>query len=138
MTAKKPRLMLVEDNPGDVRLFRWALEHAKISCELMVLEDGGAALALVDRENQAPAPSVPDLVVLDLNLPKASGKEVLAAMRDTAAFSQVPVVIWTSSKAMSDKAQLDALRVKRYLLKPAELNEFMTLGALIGDLLKPV
>jgi len=127
--------VLVEDNPGDVGLFRWALDQAHIEYELTVIQDGGAALDLIRQEESSSEPNVPDLVVLDLNLPKANGREILAAMRSAKAFENVPVVIWTSSKAMTDRAQLDMLRVTRYLVKPSELREFATLGVSISELL---
>ena len=125
MNAKshKTQLLLVEDNPGDVDLFRWALESANLICDLTVLRDGGAALEHFHREDAASNPQIPNLVVLDLNLPKASGSVVLTRMRSTSAFARVPVVIWTSSSAVRDRRQVDALNVCRYLVKPSEITE---------------
>jgi CheY-like chemotaxis protein len=135
-SERTARLILIEDNPGDVGLFRWALHQAGVECELTVIQDGGAALELIRRENRASEPNVPDLVILDLNLPKASGKEILAAMRSAPAFANVPVVIWTSSNALTDREQLEALRITRYLVKPSELREFKTLGVSISEMLR--
>src|SRR6266700_5710060 len=91
--SRKVQVLLVEDNPADVELLRMALKNAGVDCELTVLEDGAEALALVrQRENDARA-SIPDLAVLDLNLPKIGGLEVLEAMRASRAFAGTRVAI---------------------------------------------
>ena len=133
---QKPRVLIIEDNVGDVGLFRWALEQAGVDCELSILGDGGAAFDWMREENSSADPAVPDLIVLDLNLPKASGREILTAMRSTAVFADVPVVVWTSSNAPGDRAQLQKLSVSRYLVKPSELAEFVKLGKIIRELLE--
>ncbi len=129
--GRKARLLIIEDNPGDVTLLSLALERAGVDCEVSVIEDGGAAIELLRQKE----PPIPDLVILDLNLPKADGREVLSAMRSVEAFADVPVVIWTSSNAPHEREQLNALRVTRYLVKPPDLNEFLKLGDVIGDVL---
>jgi DNA-binding response OmpR family regulator len=126
---------LVEDNPGDVELFRWALKKAGVDCELTVIRDGAEALAKVRGEDASASPDTPDLVVLDLNLPKADGHEILAAMRATRAFSNVPVAILTSSTSLRERKRLEALRIARYLAKPPNLKEFVRLGSAVKDLL---
>ena len=133
--SQKTQLVLVEDNPGDVDLFRWALESANLNCELTVLRDGGSAMEHFYREATAESPRIPTLVILDLNLPKASGSEVLARMRSTTAFATVPVVIWTSSSAVRDRRQVDALNVCRYLVKPSEITELEKVGTAIREVL---
>lgn len=125
-------LLIIEDNPGDVTLLGLALQRAGVQCDVSVIEDGGAALEFFRQEK----PHVPDLVILDLNLPKADGREVLSAMRSTRMFSNVPVVIWTSSNAPHERAQLNALGFTRYLVKPPDLNEFLKLGEVIRDVLE--
>jgi CheY-like chemotaxis protein len=134
--GRKPRLLMIEDNQGDVDLFRWALEDAGVNSELSVIDDGGEALEFVRHESASTGASIPDLVILDLNLPKASGREILAAMRGTPVFANVPVVIWTSSNARLDRTQLDALRIKRYIVKPPELSELIKVGVLIREVLE--
>jgi chemotaxis family two-component system response regulator Rcp1 len=131
--GRKPRVLIIEDNAGDIGLFRWALEQAGVECELSAIADGGAALEFARRETES---EIPDLVILDLNLPKANGREILAAMRSAAALADVPVVIWTSSNALGDRSQLAPLRVTRYLVKPAELGEFRKLGVTIREVLE--
>jgi CheY-like chemotaxis protein len=134
--GRKPRLVMIEDNQGDVDLFRWALEEAGVNCELSVIDDGGAALEFVRHESGSTGANTPDLVILDLNLPKASGKEILAAMRGAPAFANVPVVIWTSSNARLDRTQLDALRINRYIVKPPELSGLIKVGISIREVLE--
>ena len=124
-------MLIIEDNPGDVTLLNLALQRSEVDCEVSVIDDGGAALEFV-RQNGSP---VPDLVILDLNLPKADGREVLSAMRSIEAFANVPVVIWTSSNAPHERAQLNALRITRYVVKPPELNEFLKLGDIVKGML---
>jgi len=124
-------LLIIEDNPGDVTLLNLALQRSEVDCEVSVIDDGGAALEFV-RQNGSP---VPDLVILDLNIPKADGREVLSAMRSIEAFANVPVVIWTSSNAPHERAQLNALRITRYVVKPPELNEFLKLGDIVKGML---
>ena len=124
-------MLIIEDNPGDVTLLNLALQRSEVDCEVSVIDDGGAALEFV-RQNGSP---VPDLVILDLNIPKADGREVLSAMRSIEAFANVPVVIWTSSNAPHERAQLNALRITRYVVKPPELNEFLKLGDIVKGML---
>jgi CheY-like chemotaxis protein len=124
-------LLIIEDNPGDVTLLNLALQRSEVDCEVSVIDDGGAALEFVRQKE----PLVPDLVILDLNLPKADGREVLSAMRSIEAFANVPVVIWTSSNAPHERAQLNALRITRYVVKPPELNEFLKLGDIVKGML---
>lgn len=135
-TLRRARLLMIDDNPGDVGLFRWALQHAGVDCDLSVIGDGGEALAFVRHEDDSHQIEIPDLVVLDLNLPKVSGGEILAAMRSTETFSTVAVIIWTSSNAVSDRSQMEALRIKRYLVKPPEIGGFIELGEFIKQTLE--
>lgn len=127
----KRRILIIEDNPGDVLLFRLALSEAGIDCELSELSDGGAAMAFASGQE----PPVPDLVVLDLNLPKASGSEILIALRAAPALHAVPVVIWTSSNAQTDRQQLEQIGVVRYLQKPPDLSNLRALGVTIKEIL---
>jgi CheY-like chemotaxis protein len=131
-STRRPRILIIEDNPGDVLLFQVALRDAGLDCELSEISDGRAALDFVRKEHA----TLPDLVVLDLNLPKASGREILAEIRATPAFRPIPVVIWTSSNARIDRAQLEELGFTRYLVKPPELQQLGPLGATIKDILE--
>jgi CheY-like chemotaxis protein len=129
--TRKYRILLIEDNPGDSLLFRLALSDAGVDCDIAELNDGGAALEFVRTQTGPP----PDLIVLDLNLPKASGKEILAAIRATPVFQPVRVVIWTSSNARTDRTHVENLGVTGYLIKPPELSDLAPLGAAIRGIL---
>ena len=129
------KILMIEDNPGDVELFRFALEHAKLNCELIVISDGGEALALIE-EDSSPTREMPDLVLLDLNLPKVGGREILTAMRSGTAFVSVPVVIFTSSSSRREREELEPLRVARHITKPSDLDEFLKIGAVVREVLE--
>jgi CheY-like chemotaxis protein len=125
------KVLVIEDNPADVVLLKVALRRAGIECELSVIADGGAALEMV----RAQEVTAPDLVIMDLNLPKVGGGEILAAMRSSVHFGDVPVVILTSSNSIREREQLAAYKIVRHLTKPADLTEFFTVGTVIKDIL---
>ncbi len=139
MTARaggsKARILLVEDNPGDVELFRLALKKARLDCELTVLDDGADALALVRQQGKYIDVPVPDLVVLDLNVPKYDGVEILEAMRANPAFGDVRVTILSSSSSPRERDRIDKFRISRYITKPLDLDEFLKIGAILKELL---
>jgi two-component system response regulator len=132
----KTRILLVEDNPGDVALVRWALEGANIDFELTVIEDGGEALMLAQQLGKYAGAEAPDLAILDLNLPRNDGIEVLQAMRASRPFADVTVAILSSSTSPRERARLDALRVGRYIAKPSDLDEFRQVGHVLRDLIE--
>lgn len=122
------RILLAEDNPADVYLLKEALSvggHAGV--ELIVVTDGEQALDFVSRQD-APNGNV-DLIVLDLNLPKSDGSDVLRSIRDDSRFASVPVVILTSSDSPRDRAVAEKLGANSYLTKPSDLDDFLALGA---------
>jgi len=130
---EKHYLLVIEDNPADVDLLRRALATAELDCDLTVIDDGADALALF---RGAAAASVPDLAIVDLNLPKHGGLEVIEQMRANPSFADVPVVIMSSSSAPRDRSSLEKFRVQKYLVKPADLDEFMRMGWQIRELLQ--
>jgi len=118
-------ILLVEDNPGDVRLIKEAFREGKVLNILHVVEDGVEAMAFLRRENthaQAPRPS---LILLDLNLPRKDGREVLAEIKADENLKRIPVVILTSSKSEEDVFRTYNLHANAYVAKPMGLNEFM-------------
>ena len=118
-------ILLVEDNPGDVRLTKEAFEQAQISNAVHVVPDGIDALDfLYRRGDHADAPR-PDIVLLDLDLPRKNGDEVLAEIKDDPEVSRVPVVIMTGSEAEEDVVQSYDLRANAYLTKPVDPGEFI-------------
>ena len=118
-------VLLVEDNPGDVRLTREALKDAKVLNNLSVVPDGVEALAFLRRSGPYRAVPRPDLILLDLNLPKVDGREVLEEIKADEAFQHIPVVILTSSQAEQDILESYRLRANAYVTKPVDLEQFL-------------
>lgn len=131
---RKLKILVIEDNPGDVLLLKLALKAAELDCEFVVVTDGGAALAFVkDSENGGHAP-VFDLAVLDLNLPKNDGLEVLDAMRASRLYRNVPVAVLSSSSSRREQAKIERIRTARYITKPPTLDEYLAVGRTIKKL----
>jgi CheY-like chemotaxis protein len=123
------RIFLAEDNPADVYLLREALGvDQDTQLELLVVQDGEEALDFVYRRGKFASLPNPDLVVLDLNLPKSDGNDVLKAIRETDEFRDVPVVILTSSDSPKDRDAAERLGANGYITKPSDLDEFLSLG----------
>lgn len=125
----------MEDNAGDIYLFRQALKSAGLDFELTVIEDGAEALAFVRREGKYSASPTPDLAVLDLNLPKSSGTEVLEAMRQSKDFSNMPVAVMSSSATPREQAKMEQLGISRYITKPPNLEDFLQIGEVLKQVL---
>ncbi len=135
MKSGRSHILLVEDNEADVYLLRKAFEHAGLDVELTVIDDGASALTYVrGQENDRSIPR-PQAVLLDLNLPKSEGTEVLEALRQNADFSEVPVIVLTSSASPMDQRRIAHLKVDRFITKPPDLEEFLKIGNLVSDLL---
>lgn len=132
--TRQTRILLAEDNTGDVLLVREALSHHGIDAELTVQRDGEEMYTYIDRI-EAGEILCPDLILLDLNLPKRTGETLLARLKETKVCRDVPVVIITSSNAQRDRERVAALGARGYFRKPSDYDEFMTLGGLIGQLL---
>lgn len=122
---KPIEILLVEDNPGDVDLTREALEIGKLNNILHVVDDGEEAMAFLRREGQYAKTSRPDLVLLDLNLPRKNGREVLAEIKSDADLKRIPVVILTTSKAEEDILKTYNLHANCYVTKPIDLDQFI-------------
>jgi CheY-like chemotaxis protein len=136
MTAKsKSRILLVEDNAGDVELFRLAIRKARLDCEVTVLDDGAEALAMVRQQGKYSDAPLPDLVVLDLNVPKYDGIEILEAMRANPAYTQVRVAILSSSSSPRERGRIEQFHISRYITKPLDLDEFLAIGTILKGLL---
>jgi CheY-like chemotaxis protein len=125
-SATKPaRVLLVEDNPGDVRLTIEALKEGKVLSDVDHVPDGEAAMAFLRREGEYADAPRPDIVLLDLNLPKKDGREVLAEIKDDADLHTIPVVILTTSQAEEDIARTYDLHANCFVTKPVDLEQFM-------------
>ncbi|WP_321493377.1 response regulator [uncultured Desulfobacter sp.] len=127
MVPTKPQtatILLVEDNPGDAELAREALENSKFINQLHVAEDGVKAMAFLHRQEPYTDAPRPDIILLDLNLPKKDGREVLAEIKSDEKLKSIPVVILTSSKADEDVIRSYKLHANCYIAKPLDITRF--------------
>jgi two-component system, chemotaxis family, response regulator Rcp1 len=118
-------ILLVEDNPGDARLTREALRDAKVRNNLHVVLDGVEALAFLRRQGKHATVPKPDLILLDLNLPKMDGLEVLENIKADDQLRHIPIVILTTSQAEKDIIEGYRLRANAYVTKPVDLEQFL-------------
>jgi two-component system, chemotaxis family, response regulator Rcp1 len=118
-------VLLVEDSPGDVRLTREALKDAKMHISLHVVVDGIEAMAFLRRENQYADAPRPDLILLDLNLPRKDGRDVLKEIKESDALMSIPVVILTTSSSERDVEHSYKLHANCYITKPVDLEGFI-------------
>lgn len=126
-------VLLVEDSPGDVRLTQEAFREANAGLHLHIATDGVEAMTFLKQEgNRANAPR-PDLILLDLNLPKMDGREVLAQIKGNATLKTIPTIILTTSEAETDIARSYQLQANCYLTKPVELDSFESLVKSINE-----
>lgn len=126
-------ILLVEDSPGDVRLTREALKDAKVSNNLTVAGDGVEALEILRHQGPRPDVSRPDLILLDLNLPRKDGRQVLAEIKADPDLKRIPVVILTTSDAEEDILRTYELHANCYITKPVDLDQFMRVVKSIED-----
>ncbi len=126
-------ILLVEDNPGDVRLTKEAMKEAKMRNNLSVARDGVEAMAFLRREGEYADAPRPDVVLLDLNLPKKDGRSVLAEIKADPDLRRIPVVILTSSKAEEDVLNSYDLHANCYVTKPGDLEQFIEVVKSVGN-----
>jgi len=126
-------ILLVEDNPGDSRLAKEALKESKLKNNLYVAEDGVEAMNFLYKTGKYSKMPRPDLVILDLNLPKKDGREVLAEIKNDENLKRIPVVILTISKAEEDILKTYNLHANCYVTKPLDLDQFMKVVRSIED-----
>jgi CheY-like chemotaxis protein len=129
-------ILLAEDNPGDVFLVRRALEKHGLEIQLVVVEDGQAALRYIDGVDANDSVSAPGLALLDLNLPRATGSRILMRIRQTRRCSGIPIIIITSSDSPLDRDTATQLGATGYFQKPGDLAGFMQLGQIVRDALE--
>jgi CheY-like chemotaxis protein len=126
-TAPRPiEILLVEDNPGDVRLTREALQEGKIFNHLSVVGDGERAMDFLRQRGAYAGVSRPDLILLDLNLPRKDGRQVLAEIKADPDLRQIPVVVLTTSRAEQDILQTYNLHANCYIAKPVDFQQFIS------------
>jgi two-component system, chemotaxis family, response regulator Rcp1 len=126
-------ILLVEDNPGDVRLTIEGLNEGKVRNNLNVARDGVEALRFLRRQGSFSNAPRPDLILLDLNLPRMDGREVLAEVKADPAFKTIPVVVLTTSRADQDVFRSYELQANCYITKPVDLEQFITVVRSIED-----
>jgi len=126
-------ILLIEDNPGDARLTQEALNEGKIKNNLHIVYDGVEATDFLFRRNEYQDALRPDLIILDLNLPKKNGQEVLAEIKADESLKSIPVIILTISKAEEDIIRSYNLHANCFLIKPIDLNQFFEVVRSIED-----
>jgi chemotaxis family two-component system response regulator Rcp1 len=125
MDASPIQILLVEDNPDDILLTREAIGDARIANELNAVMDGEAAMAYLRQEGEYAGVARPDLVILDLNLPKKDGRQVLREIREDPELTALPVLVLSTSGAKEDIAGAYAEHVNAYIQKPVDFEEFV-------------
>ena len=131
--SERPCILLVEDNPWDARVTREALEAAPLRAIVHVVSDGRSALAFLRRTGGPLDPPLPDLVLLDLNLPGIDGRTVLAEVKNDPQINAIPVVVLTSSRAQSDVTRAHDLHASAYLMKPTDPDDFGAVVAAVSE-----
>jgi len=126
-------ILLVEDNPGDARLAKEALKEGKVKNQLHIVNDGMAATDFLFKRNDYKDAPRPDLIILDLNIPKKHGHEVLAEVKADEDLKRIPVIILTTSKAEEDILKTYNLHANCYITKPLDLNKFFEVVKSIED-----
>ena len=127
------QVLLVEDNPGDVRLTKEALKEGKLLNQLTVVSDGVEALSFLRKEGIYADALQPELILLDLNLPKKDGREVLAEIKADPNLRRIPVVVLTTSSSEEDILKIYDLHANCYITKPVDLEQFMGVVKSIED-----
>jgi CheY-like chemotaxis protein len=131
--ARQIEVLLVEDDPGDVLMTREAFEVHKVTNRLHVVQDGADAMAFLRREGEYASVPRPDLVLLDLNLPRMDGREVLQAIKSDPNLANIPVVVLTTSEAEEDVLRSYSLHANAYVTKPVDFERFIDVVRQIDD-----
>jgi DNA-binding response OmpR family regulator len=129
------RILVIEDNGSDVFLLERALNRQDLRFELTHLLDGGQAIAFVRREGVYADAARPNLILLDLNLSKFTGEDILREIQNATHLRGVPVCVWSSSQSRRDEGMLKNLGVYQFINKPAGLDQFMEIGRILKDVL---
>jgi CheY-like chemotaxis protein len=133
MNAKLPSILLVEDDPGDVLLVREALAENKVANQLSVVSDGVMAMEYIRGEGEYAGTDRPELVILDLNLPRKSGSEVLAELKGDPRLATIPVVVLTTSKTEADVLRAYQQHANAFITKPLDFERFKEIIHQIDD-----
>ena len=133
LVGRQIDVLLVEDDPGDVLMTREAFEDYKVQNQLHVVNDGTEAMAFLRREGDYADVPRPDLVLLDLNLPRMDGREVLQAIKSDPDLASIPVVVLTTSEAEEDVLRSYSLHANAYVTKPVDFDRFIQVVRQIDD-----
>ncbi len=133
MSSRTIEILLVEDNPGDARLTLEAFKEGKVLNNLTVMKDGVEALAYLRRQGGYASAKVPDLILLDLNLPRMSGREVLMEIKGDERLKTIPVLVLTTSADEQDVARAYSQHANCYITKPVDLEQFLRVVHSIED-----
>ena len=133
MSSSPIEILLVEDNPGDVRLTQEVLKEGKVHNKLSIVENGVEALSFLKKEGRYSDSPTPDLILLDLNLPKKDGREVLLDIKNDDDLKRIPVVVLTTSQAEEDVLRVYNLSANCYVSKPVDLGQFIDVVKSIED-----
>jgi CheY-like chemotaxis protein len=133
LSTRPIEILLVEDNAGDIRLTQEALKEGKIRLNLSVARDGMEALDFLRREGKYAGAARPDLVFLDLNLPKKDGREVLQEIKDDPKLKRIPVVILTTSESNDDILTTYGFHANCYITKPVNMDQFIKVVKLVEE-----
>jgi chemotaxis family two-component system response regulator Rcp1 len=136
MTKNPYRIWIAEDNPADVYLIEEALRRHQFAYDLEIADNGEDMLKMIAVIDQDPSQNCPDLFLVDLNLPRRPGDEVLARIRQSSRCSQVPVIVITSSDSPQDRGRARDLGASFYFRKPADLERFMAIGGIVRGFLE--
>jgi CheY-like chemotaxis protein len=131
--GRRVDVLLVEDNPGDVRLTQEALKDGRVMVNLTVAADGVEAMEILKRQGIHASKPRPDLILLDLNLPRKNGREVLEEIKADDDLKRIPVIVMTTSKAEQDIHKVYNLNANCYITKPVDLDEFLNVVRSIED-----
>jgi len=134
-TPTAARILVIEDNPSDVFLLERALKKQNFPFELIHLANGPLAMDFVRRQGDYAGVAAPNLILMDLNLCRYTGEEILREIRTAAYLSGVPVCAWSSSQSLRDKDLLQELGIERFITKPSGLRQFLQIGSIIKDVL---
>jgi len=127
--GRTPQIVVIEDNPADIELLRFALAEVGMICDLHIIRDGGQAMEWIGSAGSV------DLVVVDLNLPKHDGIEVLEAMQASELLADLPVLVLSSSPSPRDMARVKMFRNTKYVTKPTFLEQYQDVGRLLEEML---
>lgn len=133
MQLKKKKILLIEDNPGDIKLFEEAISIEELSIDLDIVEDGEQALEYIAKLQSNDFSDAPSIIISDLNIPKVSGLEVIKVFKSDEVLKNIPLIVLSTSNLDSDIKECYSNHVNAFLVKPIGIDDFFTLVRLVND-----